>query len=302
MIINCIYKIEKVISNIGINKLTSLCWHILKFVMNVALSIFYRISPIKLGIPVSTLTNEEVILSLTTFPDRIKKIPIVLETIFRQSVKPTRIILWLADSQFKDKKAVNILLKKYIDLGLEIIYCEDLRSHKKYFFAMQKFPNSIIITVDDDILYPTYMIEQLVVKHIEHPDMIICHRAHMMKKNKYNELLPYEKWDKLSKGYMGPDLYLFPTSGAGCLYPPNSLSNHVFDKEIFKNICFYADDIWLKCMAFLVKTEVLLTSIDNPEVIDIYGTKKNGLAKLNVQQNLNDTQIVAVTKYYDIKW
>ena len=114
--------------------------------------------------------------------------------------------------------------------------------------------------------------------------------------------LPYSKWDMRAKGHKGPDLYLCPTGCAGCLYPPDSLSKHVFDKKILKEKCFYADDIWLKCMAYLKGTKVVLTDVDNPECIDLIGENKAGLAKVNVLNNKNDEQMADVSKYYGITW
>ncbi len=49
--------------------------------------------------------------------------------------------------------------------GLEICYCEDLKSHKKYFEAMKQFPQEIIVTADDDILYPENHLEKNYGRH-----------------------------------------------------------------------------------------------------------------------------------------
>ena len=93
-----------------------------------------------------------------------------------------------------------------------------------------------------------------------------------------------------------------PTGCAGVLYPPHSLSEHVFDSDVIRELCLFADDIWLKCMSYLKGTEVVLTEKDNPETIDIAGANKTGLAQLNVGQDLNDKQIKAVSDYYNIEW
>ena len=71
---------------------------------------------------------------------------------------------------------------------------------------------------------------------------------------------------------------------------------------MIRELCLFADDIWLKCMSYLKGTEVVLTEKDNPETIDIAGANKTGLAQLNVGQDLNDKQIKAVSDYYNIEW
>jgi len=71
---------------------------------------------------------------------------------------------------------------------------------------------------------------------------------------------------------------------------------------VFKKICIYADDLWLKCMSFMKGTQIVLSESDIPEIIDVIGNKKNGLAKVNVEQDLNTTQLNNITKYYSIDW
>lgn len=295
------YDIEKIVEKLNIHCLDMLAWHLLKFYLNKRLPTYYRRSKIVLGRSCREFVDKEVILSLTSFPARMKKIYITLESLFRQTVRPDRIILWLADEQYPDKQSVELRLKRYKELGLEIRYCEDLRSHKKYFYTMKEYPDSMVIIADDDIIYSEDMVERLLKTSLTYPKSIICHRAHLI--TQFNgELLPYDSWIYRAKGCYGEDAMLCPTGCGGTLYPPYSLSEHIFDSEVIKKICFYADDIWLKCMGYMKGTKVALTDRDNPEVIDVAGANKNGLAQVNVEQKLNDKQMRAVCNYYGIKW
>lgn len=301
MFVKNVYNFEKKIENIGNHNISVVSWYILKYYLNLIAPIYYKFSKIKEQENVRKYTGTEVIVSLTTFPARMKTLPIVLESLFRQTVKPDKIILWLADTQFSDKNKVNLKLHKFITLGLNVEYCEDLRSHKKYYYSMKNNPDAIVITVDDDIIYPEDMIEELLKTYLNYPNKIICNRAHLMKKRD-GQLLPYNSWTYRAKGYSGVNIMFCPTGCAGILYPPHSLSEYVFDKEVLKKICFFADDIWLKCMGYLNGTEVVLTGKDNPEVIDVIGANKMGLAKLNVEEDFNTKQLKEVSKYYRIEW
>ena len=191
---------------------------------------------------------------------------------------------------------MNTFLKKYLNLGLEIKYCDDLRAHKKYYYAMKENPEALIVTFDDDIFAPEDMLERLLTTYIEYPKCIVTQRAHEMKFASGEELLPYGEWNSLAKGCKGPSMYLCATGGAGCLYFPGALSENVFDKELICSLCLGADDIWLKCMSFLQGTPIVLTGVNNPEIIDVRDNKKNGLARQNV------VQLKAVTKKFDIDW
>lgn len=279
-------------------------WHTLRAYLNILLphySVEKRMRTIKRSTP-SMYTDREVILSLTTYPKRLKTLPLVLDSIYCQTILPSHVILWLADNQFSDKEYVKKTLEKYVNKGLSIRYCDDLRSHKKYYYALKENPDSIIITVDDDIFYPEDMIESLLKKYVEYPDCIITCRAHDMKFEN-GAPKPYMAWNMLAKGCTSPSLTLCATGGAGCLYPPGCLSEHVFDKEVFMSICLYADDLWLKCMSYIKGTQTVLSEKDNPEIITVKNKKDDGgLAAINVVGQKNDEQLLSVTNYYHIEW
>lgn len=278
-------------------------WYVLRYYLNRFLPRKYAKGRVNGNqVPINLYTDKEVIVSLTTYPARIKTLPLVLETLFHQTVMPSRVILWLAYDQFKEKDVIVRELHSFVERGLEIRFCEDLRAHKKYYYTMKENPNALVITVDDDILYPEDMVELLIKRHVDYPACIISCRAHEMKFQN-GEPAPYSSWNMLAKGCLGPSIKLCATGGAGCLYPPGSLSEHVFDKEVFMDLCRYADDIWLKCMSYLNGTSVVLTDVNNPEIITvIVGNHGNGLAELNVVQKKNDEQLRKVTSFYHIQW
>ena len=79
-------------------------------------------------------------------------------------------------NQFKTEKLPDNLIKLQKE-GLEIRYCPDLKSHKKYYYAMQEQGNNLLITYDDDIIYAPNSIEHLMKYHKQYPDCIICNRG-----------------------------------------------------------------------------------------------------------------------------
>ena len=121
-------------------------------------------------------------------------------------------------------------------------------------------------------------------------------------KIKENSVLPYNNWNYRATGCAGPDLYLCATGCGGCLYPPNLLPEEVFNKEVFEEICFYADDLWLKCMEQINHIPTVLTGVNNPEIISTIGSNEGGLAQSNVEGGKNDQQFKSVTKHYGIGW
>mgnify|MGYP000808865909 FL=1 len=107
----------------------------------------------KIGITVKK-REQKIIVSLTSFPKRIDTLWITVETLLRQSMKPDEIILWLAEEQFNGIDSLPKALLEQQKRGLTIRFCDDLRSHKKYYYTMQEYPRDIVILVDDDMFYP----------------------------------------------------------------------------------------------------------------------------------------------------
>lgn len=301
MRVNNAYRIEKFVSKLHIHALDMLVWYTLRFYLNKRLPSYYRKHDFRDRKSLQEYTDRAVILSLTTYPKRMETLPLVVESLLRQTVRPTSFQLWLAEEQYPDKETLLRDMKPYMDRGLEILFCDDLKSHKKYYYTMKNNPDAIVVTVDDDIIYPENMLEELLETHMKYPDCVVTHRAHKMTK-KNGTVLPYNNWNYRAVGCIGPDLYLCATGCGGCLYPPKLLPEEVFNKEVFKEMCFFADDLWLKCMEYINKIPVVLTGANNPEVISVLGSNDGGLAQSNVEDNKNDLQFRAVSEYYNIKW
>ena len=168
----------------------------------------------------------------------------------RQVFKPDKLILWLAKDQFPDKKVHETLIQLQ-KRGLTIEFCEDLRSHKKYYNAMKKFPESCIITLDDDLYYDRQVLKNVVELHRKFPGMITTNRAHKITFNGM-KINPYRKW-KHNVTDINPSHFLVSTGGSGTLYPPGTLHEDAFSESLIKRLCFHADDIWLKIMALKKK-------------------------------------------------
>lgn len=242
--------------------------------------------------------EKKVVFSLTTFPARIDTIWIVIRSLFRQTYKPDKIILWLAESQFPNKEFE--LPKSLTDLcvyGLEIRWCEDLRSHKKYYFVMQECPDDILITFDDDFFYPNNVASVLMNLSVNNPSAICASRAHLMIFDNCGKLKPYLRW---KFNYLGgeSDSLFFTTGAIGTLFPPKSLHEDVFDKYVFMEICKFADDVWLNIMARRAGTKIVRDASFNKPGIMIKSSQKNSLCHVNVASGGNDLQIKNVCDHF----
>lgn len=269
---------------------------LIRILANLIVPIALKISP-KKGNKLAKNNKSDLIVSLTTFPARINKIWIVIECMLRQSHKPDKIILWLSKEQFKNLDSLPKRLLKLRERGLEIELCEgDLRSHKKYVYTIRNYPQCQFITVDDDFLYPSSLIEELMIEYRKNPKAIYCHRAHRMKISNC-KVDTYKTWTYEFKE-ASIEENIFFTSGGGTLFPSNTLHAEATNEQVFMDICKLADDVWLNAMARLQETPIIKIKSKYSLNIPIIINNNLSLSTENVDDNQNDVQINAVRKYY----
>lgn len=240
--------------------------------------------------------KNEVIVSLTTYSKRIWDVHLVLESVAQQTVLPDKVILWLAEDEFTINDLPLSIISR-MNHGLEVKFCKDLKSYKKIIPALREFTDSLIVTLDDDIIYPPDTLELLLKEHQKHPKYIIGNRAHEVT-YRNGSIMPYKRWRKEIQESTGN---VFLTGCGGVLYPPGSLYSDVINSELFMEICPHADDVWLHFMAKLNGTEIRKANgRDFDEFVEVSVNDSPGLNKLNVDKGYNDKQIKRVVNYYHL--
>lgn len=238
-----------------------------------------------------------VVISLTSYPARINTVHLAVKTLLNQSKKADKVILWLAPEQFPNReKDLPESLLKLLDYGLTIDWYHDIKSYKKVIPSLRKYPDAIIVTADDDLIYHTDWLSILYRAYQSDKDTIWCHRAHRIKFNKRGEILPYSKW-RYSIRKNIPSALNFCTSGGGVLFPPQSFCKDVLDEEKFKRIAPNADDIWLWAMCILNNKKINVVD-NNLPINEIEGTQEVSLWHDNVYNNQNDVQLHNLFKEY----
>lgn len=265
---------------------------------NLILPVYFHFTKEKYRLSEDNIKIDDIlIVSFTSFPARIKKVHLVVESILRQTVLPDRIILWLSEEQFPTEESLPNKLLELRNRGLEIyIKDSDLRSHKKYYYTLQELPNSSLITIDDDILYPSNMIETLLEAHNKYPDAIIARYGNKIKVSS-NIIRPYREW---GKNYVSikPDDITFFGSGGGTLFPKESFPSFTLRKDIFLSVCPLADDVWLNSMIRINNKKVYLLKTNKDILFPIVNRKNKTLSSQNLGEDLNDAQIKDVRDYF----
>lgn len=201
----------------------------------------------------------KVIVSLTSFPAAIPFAIQAIQSIMEGSVKPDKIVLYLTFSQFPDGKIPQELQELSNKNPVFEIrdYQEDIRSYRKLIPALKDFPDTIIVTIDDDVWYHENMLRDFLHLHQQIPGAILAHRAKRLKLN-----IPYRKWKKYRwYSFLTKKLHFnfrnIQTGVGGVLYPPHSLNAEMIDSGAFKEIAPTTDDIWFWAAAVANGTKVV---------------------------------------------
>ena len=255
----------------------------------------------EMGITDERNCDEELIVSLTTFGKRINEVYLAIESIMQGTIKPNRIVLWLAEDEFKGKTLPRTLQLQQ-KRGLEIAYFEDIRSFKKIIPTMEKYPDACVVTIDDDVMYEFDLLENLINAHIANPNDICACRIHRITLNENNTPKSYMQWQFLVLPQDKSNLN-FLTSGGGTLFPSHCFVKEFFDKESFMSLCPYADDVWINAMIWMSNRQITKTythSKSGCDYMEICLEQDDALSKENVFGNRNDVQMKAVMDKYDL--
>ncbi|WP_206026918.1 hypothetical protein [Jiella endophytica] len=187
--------------------------------------------------------SKPLIVSLTSYPPRFCLLALTLKCLLSQSMRPDAVILWIAHGD-RDRLTPQIL--KLERFGLVIRFCEDLRSYKKIVPALAEYPDSYLVTADDDAWFDRHWLKSL-VSQLRSDDEVLCRRAHLVRTGRDGLPLGYDAWDfEIAAGAASP--LVFPTSGGGVLYPPGVFAPEVARSDRFMALCPTADDVWLYWM------------------------------------------------------
>lgn len=255
----------------------------------------------KPGISNTKYCEHDIIVSLTTFGKRLYDVSTTIESIMQGTMHPNRIILWLEEGL----KGVQIpnLLKMQQKRGLEIKYYKDIRSYKKIIPTFINYPENIVITIDDDVIYQNDLVENLYNTHLDYPNCICANRIHRIKLDKTGKPIGYKDWVR-GKAVDGPSPLNFMTGVGGVLYPPHCFDEEVLNENVFTKICPYADDIWLFSMALKKGTRIVKGFTHNKigeDYLANMDVQDDGLYRtLNEGQNLNDKQLRNVFEKYKL--
>ena len=135
------------------------------------------------------INNKTLIISMTSYPPRIKFVKNAFNSIIKQNISPTlyHCILVLSITEFPNKE-LDLpldLLNLIYNEGIEIIwYKKNIRSHKKLIPTLKKYPYNPILVIDDDNKREDGFIQAFLDDHKKYPnDIIFGYSRFVLNKN-----------------------------------------------------------------------------------------------------------------------
>ncbi len=279
-------------------KINSVLRFVIRLIANNILPVYYKYSKKR-----DIQNTVPIIVSMTSFPARIQKVWITIESMLRQENAPEKIILWLSRNQFqKELEDLPSELVEQQSRGLTIRFVDgDIRSHKKYYFAFKEFPDKYILTIDDDLLFPSTFVEDTYQCALRHPKSIIAHFGSVFQ---WKSDIDY--FEKIHRRVEPEETgrHLFFGSGGGTLFPPNKLAPIMDNIDDITGLCPTADDIYLNALSRIAGCEITfrgifpLLSVNNKN--DQKLTDHNG--NLFDPESVNAKQLRTLVSHVRDKW
>ena len=203
----------------------------------------------------NSMNNDTLIVSMTSWPRRIKYVSKALFSILSQNVdnKLYHIVLVLAEPEFPNReKDLPEDLKLMVEEGVvELIwYKRNILSHKKLMPTLVKYPNNPILVCDEDITRPEGWLKTFIEDHKKNPTDILvggCVFDISFDNGKFNPVKRFKFDDPNCAGKIIKNRR--PANGfGGVLYPAHTFTDErFFNEDLMMKLSEFSDESWQFC-------------------------------------------------------
>ena len=236
-----------------------------------------------------------IIVSLTEKDTDYMDLELSIFSIFNQSIRPDRVILWLSD-EYKNLSELPYEITQFIKNGLEIRFVKDLRGYNKFIYALKEYPNAINITASEDVYYKENWLEKLYLSYLANSNDIQVHLAHRVVFDK-DRIFPSSKWEKYTNNETAGYNY-FINSDGGILIPPKSLSAEIFREDVFMKYLPFNEDLWLWIICLLSSRKIRIVKDHIGTITCTNIIKKLDKRKDEFDMRVQDRQITKMIRFY----
>lgn len=200
------------------------------------------------------MKESEIIASMTTWPPRAQSAVNAMRYLVKQKHSvPVRFMLalsldeWNYDGLRTYLPSPKNMLQQMEVLGVDVLWENgNTYSHKKLMPVLNKYHNSAIIVVDDDVRQQDGWLQTFIDDHTAHPTDIIYGSSTSRVDIINNRIVEGMAQRNI---YINPGKVTYnikPANGAsGTLYPANTFTDsRFFDKSLYMHLCPTSDETW----------------------------------------------------------
>lgn len=232
------------------------------------------------------------VVSVASFGARKKTVHLMLESVARGSVRPSRLVLVLdeADAEVPLPRPLDRLRAR----GLEVRFADaTLGPHKKWSWWSR--PDStgapVLVTADDDVLYPEWWLATLRgATHGFTTEDVVPFRAKRVRVED-GRLTSYRTWPACTTDTAS--VLTFSTGSSGVAYPLSFQQALRDAGDGYRQTCPRADDVWLHACAVTNGYRVRQVFATTRAFHHILSSQRGSLTASNVDDGQNDPQIQA---------
>ena len=195
------------------------------------------------------MTNNTIIVSMTTWPPRYKSALVAMAEIARQRDKgdvDAHCVLVLSEDEWNDLKAEReSVLSAMAKIKVEVLWDKgNIRSHKKLIPTLERYPNNPILVVDDDNRQKDGWLRTFYDDHKKHPTDVIYGQSNSYVTIAYGRIHEVRERQMYMQG-QGTKEWKPANGASGTLYPPHTFTDaRFFDRELFMRLSPTSDETW----------------------------------------------------------
>jgi hypothetical protein len=204
----------------------------------------------------------EPIVSFTTTSYRIQSIEPMVASIASGWQQPGRFIVYLGEDSFHRDQGIAEPPPFFRDYPLEIRFVKNIGPFKKLYYILSEMwenKDQIIVTVDDDVVYPPWFLRRLVEK--SEKDTCCCYLAKQMKYNRDGTPAPYITYPGVHRSTVTENL--IPIGAHGILYRPRMFTPRILRLNEYLVKASLTDDLWVTVNLRIAGTRIQV--VDNVE-------------------------------------
>lgn len=209
---------------------------------------------------------DKVVISLTSIRSRQDQLHLTLQSLLQQDYPDFEVRIFVSHEAYlldEGFAAIPAECRALLRQDRRLRWCRvpNLGPYRKLLpiLADPLMQNTLIVTADDDTLYPSHWLSTLVHYYRLHR-CIIGFRGHQMARDAAG-FLPYRRWMN-QKIVQTPSLFLLPTGKDGVLYHPAFFHQAVLDIRSAMAVAPTADDLWFKWHTAINRVPAYLVHAD----------------------------------------